>query len=128
MDRNTKKVFTPYAPVQEKVFSPCGPEHKKVLVDNHFTAHCEMIFAVINLQFAVMDLQFAVIVLQFAVIILQFAVIDLQNVSLLWNDLQPINFDMKDEKTLIQRIFWFACFISVINTVIIKTFYRFLTL
>ena len=82
----------------------------------------------IDLQFAVIDLQFAVIGLQFAVIDLQFAVIDLQNVSLLWNDLQPINFDMKDEKTLIQRIFWFACFISVINTVIIKFFYRFLTL
>ena len=30
---------------------------KLLLVDNHFTAHCEMIFAVINLQFAVIDLQ-----------------------------------------------------------------------
>ena len=28
------------------------------MVDNHFTAPCEMIFAVINLQFAVVDLQF----------------------------------------------------------------------
>ena len=44
-------------------------------VDNHFTAHCEMIFAVIDLQFAVINLQFAVI--------------DYQNVSLLWNNLQP---------------------------------------
>ena len=42
-------------------------------VDNHFTAHCEMIFAVIILQFAVIDLQFVVINLQFAVISLQFA-------------------------------------------------------
>ena len=56
-----------------------------------------MIFAVINLHFAVIDLKFAVISLQFDVIILQFAVIDLQfsividwqNVSLLWNNLQP---------------------------------------
>ena len=52
------------------------------LVDNHFTAHCEMIFAVINLQFAVINLQFAMISIQFAVI-------DLQNFGLLWNDLQP---------------------------------------
>ena len=73
------------------------------LVDNHFTAHYEMIFAVIDfqfaviglhfavidLQFAVIDLQFVVIILQFAVIDLQFAVINLQNVCLLWNDLQP---------------------------------------
>ena len=49
--------------------------YAKYLVDNHFTAHCEMIFAVINLQFAVISLQFAVI--------------DLQNFDLLWNDLQP---------------------------------------
>ena len=44
----------------------------------HFTAHCEMIFAVIGLQFAVISLQFAVIDLQFAVIDLQIAVISLQ--------------------------------------------------
>ena len=49
------------------------------LVPDHFTAHCEMTFAVISLQFAVISLQFAVI-------ILQFAVIGLQNVHLLWND------------------------------------------
>ena len=59
------------------------------LVDNHFTAHYEMIFAVIDFQFAVIGLHFAVIDLQFAVIDLQFAVINLQNVCLLWNDLQP---------------------------------------
>ena len=48
------------------------------MVPDHFTAHCEMTFAVISLQFAVIDLQFAVISLQFAVISLQFAVISLQ--------------------------------------------------
>jgi len=52
------------------------------MVDNHFTAHCEMIFAVINLQFVV-------IALKFTVIDWQFAVIDLQIFGLLWNDLQP---------------------------------------
>ena len=45
------------------------------IVDNHFTAHGQTIVAVINLQFAVINLQFAVI--------------DYQNVSLLWNNLQP---------------------------------------
>ena len=36
----------------------------EILVQDNFIAHCEMTFAVINLEFAVIDLQFAVISLQ----------------------------------------------------------------
>ena len=39
-------------------------KNEELLVPDHFTAHCEMTFALISLQFAVISLQFAVIGLQ----------------------------------------------------------------
>ena len=114
--------------------------YRDFFVNNHFTAHCEIIYSVVNFQFAVIVLQsvviisqfaviilqffviisqfdviilqFFVIILQFDVIILQFAVIDLQKFSLLWIYLQQIILTGRNQKISLIS-FVFSYFISV---------------